>query len=238
MSKNPPILYTSYESWTNYCDDDKVLLYMKGSIKEIFGLEPNDEHVRKLSYAVIEMMQLCEKRKECYEILQESIKAKYKNTMNQNKLTELLEDKMIYKYCTRYIELKNKESADKLNIAITYNFTNQCKKLNCTIEELFDRVNLYDKSVDVIDDAIQKRYSLKFPEDDLHEMLDDNHIFKYAVLYIKEPTAENTAKLHAYLDKNLMGMIKPSRNDPQEMHDKYKNKLQSLKLRNEDFLIN
>lgn len=117
----PPIIYTSHEDWRNYVSYDIVLKSMQHKYHEIFGEKCTREQASLLSYHVIEIMQMCERRDECYKYIDSRIRRRFNISLPSEDIHGLMSDRKILKSTIKYLDDGRSKNRKNLDSYIDYN---------------------------------------------------------------------------------------------------------------------
>lgn len=117
-----PVMYTSYEDWTNFCDNDIVVELLGYKFKQLLHLEHiSDEKIKALSYSVIESMQMMEKRDECFQHIDDRIQKRFNLKFPAHEINMLMTDRKIFYAAYMFDEKPSTKTKFGLDAALDYN---------------------------------------------------------------------------------------------------------------------
>jgi len=112
----PKLVCTSYEDWLKYCEDEIIQSILKSKLKEMFDVNCTNEQAHSISYLVVELMQMKERRDECFELVNSRIMRRFNMKFDEQDIINLLGNKKIYYaawYHLTHNTTETKESLDR-----------------------------------------------------------------------------------------------------------------------------
>lgn len=100
----PPLVYTSYDDWNDLIENNSIITnIITSKIKEILDKKITQDEAQNIGYAIVESLQMAERRDECIMLLQKRIQTRWNyNFPKSEMLCALEDDPKLYKAALNY----------------------------------------------------------------------------------------------------------------------------------------
>lgn len=116
----PKLVCTSYEDWTKYCDDGILQSILQSKFKELFDVDCSSEQAQGISYLVVELMQMKERRDDCFELVNSRIMRRFNMKFEDPDIITLLGNKKIYYAAWYHLTNNTTETKETLDRYIDF----------------------------------------------------------------------------------------------------------------------